>query len=123
MAKEMAAEYLKLSTAPDLAVFRTRVGLTVLDLSPPPLRTEVARRLVVDALRSADGYVSRDVLAHPACSIEMAAGEQRQLAEAVTAAGLGSPGGMETELRRTLLAAVEVSATVVEQHLATRHEA
>ncbi|WP_037896373.1 hypothetical protein [Streptomyces sp. NRRL S-920] len=122
VAKEMAAEYLKLSTAPGLAVFRTRVGLTVLDLSPPSLRTEVARRLVVDALRSGDGYVAREVLAHSACSVEMAEGDRRQLAEAVAAAGLGGTGGMGREMKRSLLAAVEVSTTVVEQHLATRHE-
>ncbi|MER7407901.1 hypothetical protein ABT373_36900 [Streptomyces sp. NPDC000070] len=119
-AKKMAAEYLNLDTGSELAVFRTRVGLTVLDLSLRPSSAEVARRLVNDAVRFGDGYVARDVLAHAACSREMTAGEQRRLNEAVASAGLGC-GTIPHELERDLLEAVEVSTRAVEQHLVVRH--
>ncbi|MGC5042482.1 hypothetical protein ACLQ16_04095 [Streptomyces albidoflavus] len=118
--EKMAAEYLNLSATADLAVFRTRVGLTVLDLSSPPTRAGVARRLVDDALHSGDGYVARDVLAHSVCYDEMTGGEQRRLGEAVASAGLGR-GSLEAELKRSLLEAVEVSARAVERHLGARH--
>ncbi|WP_409467855.1 hypothetical protein [Streptomyces sp. HC307] len=118
--EEMTAQYLNLDAGPELAVFRTRVGLAVLELSPRAGRAEVARRLVNDAVRFGDGYVARDVLAHAACSTEMTAGEQRALTDAVAAAGLGC-GTMPHQLERDLLNAVEVSATAVEQHLAVRH--
>ncbi|MEV0636432.1 hypothetical protein AB0I77_15970 [Streptomyces sp. NPDC050619] len=118
--EKMAAEYLSLDTASELAVFRTRVGLTALDLSPHSSQAEVARRLVNDAVRFGDGYVARDVLSHAACSAEMTAGEQRRLTEAVASAGLGC-GEMPHMLERDLLDAVEVSTTAVMQHLVGQH--
>ncbi|MEV5338327.1 hypothetical protein AB0K93_07550 [Streptomyces sp. NPDC052676] len=118
--KKMAAEYLNLSTAPDLAVFRTRIGLTVLDLSSPSIDTAVTQRLLGDALRSGDGYVARDVLAHRACTDAMAEGVRRQLVEVVAAAGLAD-GSLKADLKRALLVAVEASAKTVERRLGVRH--
>lgn len=117
---EMTSKFLSLDAASELAVFRTRVGLTVLDLSPHSSQAEVARHLVNDAVRLGDGYVARDVLSHGACSREMTAGEQRMLTAAVASAGLGR-GVMPHKLERDLLDAVEVSTTAAMQRLAGQH--
>ena len=117
-AVKMATDYLDLDVAPELVVFRARLGLTVLGLSTTN-RAEVARRLVNEATRSQDGYVARDVLANAVCAREMTACERRQLADAVTAAGLDQ-GSIPPDLQQSLLDAVEVSASAVEKHLAVR---
>ncbi|MFC9914994.1 hypothetical protein [Streptomyces sp. NPDC127197] len=119
-AEKMAVEYLNLQAGTELAVFRTRVGLTVLDLSPRSSQAEVARRLVNDAVHLADGYVARDIIAHRACSREMTAEEHSRLTEAVASAGLGR-GAIPHQLECDLLDAVELSATAAERHLAVRH--
>ncbi|MET9550053.1 hypothetical protein ABZY36_32800 [Streptomyces sp. NPDC006627] len=66
-AATMVEHCLALDVAPDLAVFRSRVGLAVLDLSPRPQQAVVSRRLIDEAITYWDGYVARDVLAHVVC--------------------------------------------------------
>ncbi|WP_329529387.1 hypothetical protein [Streptomyces sp. NBC_01462] len=111
--------YLALDRTPELAVFRTRLGLAVLDLSPQPWKAETARRLTREATMNADGYVARDVLAHPACRQEMTRDEYRALSAAVSSAGLGQR-YIPTRLERALLDATSISQDVWERYFACR---
>ncbi|AXG77085.1 hypothetical protein [Streptomyces paludis] len=117
--ESMVEHYLALGTTPGLAVFRSRVGLAVLDLSPRPQQAEVLRRLVHEATAYGDGYVARDVLAHPRCREQTDQDEIRTLSAAVASAGLGR-GRMPAPLERDLADAVAVSLGVTARHLAGR---
>ncbi|MFF8481880.1 hypothetical protein [Streptomyces antibioticus] len=114
--KNMVRQYLALDTNPELAVFRTRVGLTVLDLSPHGRQPEVLRRLTHEAVESGDGYVARDILAHPMCRRGISPDEHRALSAAVASAGLGT-GYMPSPLERALQDAASVSVSVWECNL------
>ncbi|PZT76065.1 MULTISPECIES: hypothetical protein [unclassified Streptomyces] len=113
-ASKAAAEYLNLEATSELVVFRTRVGLTVLDLCPDTGRAEIARRLVRDAVASGDGYVAREVLAHTVCPERMSERDRCLLSEAVSTAGLGG-GSMPSALKRKLLDAVQVGGAAAER--------
>ncbi|WP_381805215.1 hypothetical protein [Streptomyces niveus] len=92
--------YLGLDSVRELAVFRTRVGLTVLDLSELGHPAEVVCRLIRGAVTYEDGYVARDVLSHAACREQTNRSERRTLSAAVGSAGLGL-GQMPSRLRPT----------------------
>ncbi|MFJ2247475.1 hypothetical protein ACIQ9I_02945 [Streptomyces sp. NPDC094461] len=115
----MVGHYMALDTAPELAVFRARVGLAVLDLSPRPQQVEAFRRLMHEATTHGDGYVARDILAHPVCREQMNQDEICTLSAAVASAGLGQ-GRMPAPLEQELADAVSVSLGVTERHLAGR---
>ncbi|MFD4986457.1 hypothetical protein [Streptomyces sp. NPDC058374] len=115
-AQKTVKHYLELDEAPELAVFRSRVGLAVLDLSPHTRRAEVLLRLTHEAATSRDGYVARDLLAHPVCRQEMSHDEHQSLTIAVASAGLGL-GHIPAPLERELLDAVTASANVTERHV------
>ncbi|MGW8552838.1 hypothetical protein [Streptomyces tubercidicus] len=115
----MVKTYLALDTAPELAVFRSRVGLAVLDLSPHSQQPEALRRLTREATTYGDGYVARDVLAHPVCREQMDQNDLRSLSTTVASAGLGQ-GTIPVPLKQDLLDAVAVSSGVTERHLARR---
>ncbi|BDM67518.1 hypothetical protein HEK616_10050 [Streptomyces nigrescens] len=115
----MVKHYLALDAAPELAVFRCRVGLAVLDLSPRTRQAAALSRLTHEATTYGDGYVARDVLAHPVCRDEMSRDELGTLSAAVASAGLGQ-GHIPAPLEQNLLDAVTVSAGVTERHLTQR---
>ncbi|MFI6699930.1 hypothetical protein ACIBJC_13290 [Streptomyces sp. NPDC050509] len=115
----MVEHYLALDTAPELAVFRSRVGLAVLDLSPRPQQAEAFRRLRHEATTYGDGYVARDILAHPMCREQMDRDEICTLSAAVASAGLGQ-GRIPAPLEQDLSDAVAISIGVTERHLARR---
>ncbi|MEU5547448.1 hypothetical protein AB0G85_34635 [Streptomyces sioyaensis] len=115
--RKMVKHYLELDAAPELAVFRSRVGLVILDLSPRTSRqAEAFLRLTHDATTTGDGYVARDLLAHPVCRQEMSHDEHRSLSAAVASAGLGQ-GHIPAPLKSSLLDAVTASANVTERHV------
>ncbi|MGW7069445.1 hypothetical protein ACWGII_34150 [Streptomyces sp. NPDC054855] len=117
--ESMITRYLTLDTPPELAVFRTRLGLAVLDLSPRFQQAEALSRLTREAATSGDAYVARDVLAHPVCFQEMSLYERRTLSVAVASAGLGQghiPDGLEQDLQN----AASASVAVCERHSAYR---
>ncbi|WP_432008815.1 hypothetical protein [Streptomyces bacillaris] len=120
-APKAAAEYLRLEADPELIVFRTRIGLTVLDLCSGTARAEIARRLVHDAVNSGDGYVAREALAHTICSEQMSGRDHRLLSEAVSSAGLGR-GSMPSEPKRKLLEAAATASAVAERVVRVVHE-
>ncbi|MFE3121201.1 hypothetical protein [Streptomyces niveus] len=111
----MVKHYLALDAAPELAVFRTRLGLAVLDLSSRTHRGEALRRLTHEATTNGDGYIARDVLAHPMCREELSHDELVTLSTAVASAGLGQ-GRIPTHLEQDLWDATSVSTDVWERH-------
>ncbi|MFD4767172.1 hypothetical protein [Streptomyces niveus] len=111
----MVKHYLALDASSELAVFRTRLGLAVLDLSSRTHRGEALRRLTHEATTNGDGYVARDVLAHPVCREELSHDELVTLSTAVASAGLGQ-GRIPTHLEQDLRDATSVSTDVWERH-------
>ncbi|MER5386371.1 hypothetical protein ABT040_40085 [Streptomyces sp. NPDC002688] len=118
----MVQHYLAVDTVPELAVFRSRVGLVLLDLSPQTRREEALRRLTHEATTHAAGYVARDVLAHPVCREGLSHDERRKLSAAVASAGLGQ-GHISEPLVQALRDAASVSADVWERQPELREPA
>ncbi|MCX4480920.1 hypothetical protein OOK44_31550 [Streptomyces cellulosae] len=116
---KMVHHYLALDPAPELAVFRSRVGLVLLDLSPETRQAEAARHLTCEATAQADGYVARDILAHPVCREGLSQDEHRRLAAAVASAGLGQ-GNIPEPLAQALRHASAVAADIWERHASRR---
>ncbi|MGH3800268.1 MAG: hypothetical protein ACRDTD_09080 [Pseudonocardiaceae bacterium] len=107
----MVEHYLGLEPVPELIVFRTRLGLTVLDLAggvEQPSAAQVTTRLVGEAVAAGDGYAARDVLTHDGCRARLTGAEKRALSAAMQSSGLGSD-ALPTHLTADLLTAVEIS--------------
>jgi hypothetical protein len=74
---------------PMTAAFRTRVGLTALDLAsiqPTPYDSRL-RAALLD-LAASDAYAARDILGHEAMRSQMTRQQDRELSSVLTAAGL-----------------------------------
>jgi hypothetical protein len=113
-------QYLKLEPAPELIVFRTRLGLTVIDLAgdlEQPSAARAAARLVTEAVTARDGYAARDVLAHEECRAHLTSTQERTLSVTLRASGLGS-GVMPEDLMADLRVAVKTSEKTTERNLA-----
>ncbi|GGL36167.1 hypothetical protein GCM10010095_21750 [Streptomyces anthocyanicus] len=119
---KMVQHYLALDSAPELAVFRSRVGLVVLDLSPKTRQAEPMRRLTSEATTQADGYLAGDVLAHPVCREGLNQDERKTLSATVASAGLGQ-GNIPEPLAQALRDASAVAAGVWERHADRRANA
>ncbi|MFD7735203.1 hypothetical protein ACFV6F_33080 [Kitasatospora phosalacinea] len=98
-----------------LAVFTTRLALTVLDATAPdsPAARNLARAAADRTDESGDGYALRDLLAHPAVHSALAPGRTTTLERALTAHALAS-GTMPAIIRKRLDAAVDSAAVVLE---------
>ncbi|XVV33010.1 hypothetical protein ACQPXT_01335 [Streptomyces sp. CA-100214] len=116
---KMVQCYLALDMAPELAVFRSRVGLAVLDLSPEIRQAEALHRLTREATTHPDGYTARDVLAHPVCREKLSQDERGTLSTAVASAGLGR-GTMPEPLAQALEEASALAADVWQRHASLR---
>lgn len=120
----MAEHYLGSGPVPGLTVFRTRLGLTVLDLANEAghhRAAEARTRLISETLSASDGYAARDILASQASSARLTGDEQRALSEFVRSAGLGT-GTMPPELLAGLLSAAETCEATVEKHARTQKD-
>jgi hypothetical protein len=99
----------------DLVVFRTRLTLAAIDLTPTRAHAaELLEAVHADPAIYTDGYAARDVLTHPT-SNQMTPSSRFQLEGALAAAGLDNsvqPG----QLRRLLDIAC-ASHTITSQHL------
>ena len=117
----MVEHYLGLEPARELVVFRTRLGLTMIELAggvEQPHTAKAAARLVHEVVASGDGYAARDVLAHDGCRAHLTGSEKRALSAVVQTSGLergAIPGYLMTDLR----AAVMTSETVTARNLVT----
>lgn len=89
--------YLALDDAPAQVVFRTRLGLTILDLADGKPHPRLAPAIQTDALWAKDAYAARDILAHPVCASLISAQAHDTLTRLLDASGLGS-GTMPPEI-------------------------
>lgn len=94
-----------------LSVFRTRLILTTLDLSPDISTTVAADlidRLATEVIQEQDANAARDLLNHPAIDPE----DHKLLRQMISASGLGL-GQLPEPARRTLSSALNLAATVI----------
>jgi len=109
----LADRYLVLGGAPQQIVFRTRLGLAILDLADGQPDPRLAPAIEADVLRANDAYAARDVLAHPASASLISPSGHDALSTLLNASGLGS-GTMPPEL----LDALTATTTTAEASLA-----
>jgi hypothetical protein len=117
----MIDRYLDTGPAPGYGVFRARLGLAVVDLASAARHGEASHvhaHLIRETLDAGDGYTARDVLADDGCKMQLTRAQQGTLISAVQSAGLGL-GAIPAPQMADLLAAVKLSATVLERSLCT----
>jgi hypothetical protein len=118
----MADRYLDLEPSPELLVFRTRLGLAVIDLAGgtgQPGTVQIAARLVDEAVTAADGYAAQDLLTHDKCRARLTSPQKQAQTATVQSSGL-SNSTIPAHLMTDLLAAVETSETATARSLAAR---
>jgi hypothetical protein len=89
--------YLALDEAPGQAVFRTRLGLAILDLTDDRSTPRLVHAIETDVLQTQDAYAAREVLAHTPCASLIPASTIEALTGLVDASGLGTA-AIPTEL-------------------------
>ncbi|WP_329128251.1 hypothetical protein [Streptomyces sp. NBC_01465] len=107
--------FLNRPDAPGMAVFDTRLGLTLLDVAGSP--EDPAARLVVAnlyrrAVRTTDGYVAREAFTYPLFSVLATGQEQNACRALLHACGLES-GTLPEYLSELLAAALITSHGVI----------
>lgn len=104
---------------PTTAVFRARIGLTVLDLTAdqPARHAHHLRTAVID-VASSDAYAARDILRHHATRSQITDQEEQALTAVLTVAGLGA-GNLPATHKDTLTAAVRTAEDRLRVLLAT----
>ncbi|MFC8716566.1 hypothetical protein [Kitasatospora sp. NPDC057198] len=115
-AAEHAADlWTALEPGDGLAVFTTRLALTVLDATEPatPAACHLVRSAVIRTGESGDGYALRDLLAHPAVRSTLDEDRAGALEQALAACALGSR-SLPERARKPLDAAVDSAAQVLE---------
>lgn len=104
------------ASAPGLAVFHTRLGLSFIDAigtADDPSVHQVALDLIDHATATRDGYVARDVLAHNGCCELLTDSQAREMSDLVDTCALGSgtlPAPLLADLTTALACAEEVMA-------------
>lgn len=115
-ASEMLDRYRRLDhAASGLVVFRTRLGLSVVEAIGGARSAEgraVATTVIIRAVASDDGYAARDVLTHPACSGMLQNDQTLALSTTVRASGLGLQ-RLPEQLGADLAAALSRSELVI----------
>jgi hypothetical protein len=100
--------------APGLAVFRTRLVLTALDLIsdlPPTIAASLIERLVTDVRHDQDANPARELLNHPAVGAE----HRETLRQLIGASGLDL-GELPDSAHHTLSSALDLAGTVIGIH-------
>ncbi|NRQ30636.1 hypothetical protein HII36_02105 [Nonomuraea sp. NN258] len=119
MAVEVQRQFLELDATPELLVFRTRLGLAIVDLTVDTTWFSAKRvfvSLISDVLASANGYVAQDVLAHHRSRHLLSLAEQHELISVVQQAGLGLS-AIPASVMSDIFSAVKVSETAIEARL------
>lgn len=118
----MLDRYHRLEPADGLAVFHTRLGLTVIDASggsKHPAARDIASDLVRTAIRTRDGYTARELLIHHQRSSILTTPQNRELTDILHICALGA-GALPPVLHDDLAAALNTSETVLARKLARR---
>jgi hypothetical protein len=89
-ANAMADSFLALSGEAAEVVFRTRLGLAVLDLAIARDQAPLAHAIHADVNRSQDAYAAREILAHPGCASLIPTSAIGALEQLVDASGLAA---------------------------------
>ncbi|MGH3798677.1 MAG: hypothetical protein ACRDTD_00815 [Pseudonocardiaceae bacterium] len=90
-AAAMVRAYLRLEPSPEHLLFRTRLGLCVIDLAADAHQagtSQVIARVIREAVAGADTYSASDVLSHELCRSSMAKADEDTLADIVELSGL-----------------------------------
>ncbi|QKZ20371.1 hypothetical protein [Streptomyces chartreusis] len=119
MTEQVTNAYISLHPNPELAVFQTRVGLTALTLVNEQGRERIARHLVLNAVQGADGYVAKDLVEDPTCTVVMTERQHDSLIASIAAAGLAT-GRIPLHLERLLLEAADAATTAIATYVAVR---
>jgi len=109
----MLDSYQQLVPAPHLAVFHTRLGLSVIDAAggvEHPAARGIACSLINHAAR--DGYAAREVLAHPGCAASLSSEQARTLTRLLDRCALGHQ-NLPARLAAGLSAALGASEKVI----------
>jgi len=109
--------YRQIPDPPELVTFRTRLGLSILDLTTAIDMAERALILIdlaARALASRDGYAARELLSHPACGDLLPASVLSDVAGLVRACGFDS-GELSSHLLQDLHDALDIAAEVIDQ--------
>ncbi len=117
-ATAMVRAYLRLEPSREHLVFRTRLGLCVIDLAAEARRagtSQVIARVIRAAV--ADAYSASDVLSHELCRSSMAQAEEDALAAIVELSGLRR-GTMPANLLDDLMTSARTSEAQLAQVLA-----
>jgi hypothetical protein len=113
--------YRQVAGLPELVTFRTRLGLSILDLTTAlstAERTTILSDLAGQALTSRDGYAARELLSHPACGDLLPASVVADVAGLVRACGLDS-GDLSSHLLHDIHDALDIAAEVIDQPAAS----
>lgn len=110
--------YRQLTLAPEVAVFRTRLGLSIIDAAgiEHPHARDIATSLIRYVVTSRDGYLARDILTHDGCAALLSDSQASDLAMILDASGLGR-GEIPANLHAKLSAALTTSAVVLSRVL------
>jgi hypothetical protein len=111
----MLGAYSSLPDTAELAVFSTRLGLTVIEAAggtrDPDVRG-IASLLISRVIDGRDGYAARDVLNHQGCQSVLTVPEARELAWITCLCALDQ-GNLPAELRMRLEAALDSSEKLI----------
>jgi hypothetical protein len=123
--KTVTREYLNLASAdtPELVVFTTRLGLTVIDASGGPAYGPVrvvAQRLITRVIGLQDGYAARELLAHPGCGAVLTTEDQEALTRLTDLCALGS-GHIPDQVQDQITGALGVAAENISRHVGSQH--
>jgi len=115
----MLDAYRQFSPAPHLAVFCTRLGLSVIDAAGGagrPPANGIAHSLINQVAASRDGYAAREVLAHNGCTAILTDDQARELAKILDHCALGHQ-KLPGELEAGLSVALDTSEKVISRAL------
>ncbi len=123
----MVSTYLRLEPAPEHLLFRTRLGLCVIDLSVtdlapgahPASTPQVIARVIREAVAGADAYSASDVLAHQLCRSNMTKTDENALVDIVGSSRIRR-GTMPVNLLDDLKISAKTSGTQLVQVLTRR---
>jgi hypothetical protein len=113
LAATLARGFAAADPIPGYAVYRARLGLTVVTLAcglDPAAAGDVTRAVAAEAIASADGNATREVLTHPDAGTWLPSSQRQSLRGILDAAGLGA-GSIPEPLYRKLLTAAAAAET------------
>lgn len=105
-------QYRALDHPAELAVFHTRLGLSVIDVTKEEAARLLTTHLVEQTMHDADGYAARDVLAHPTCVAYMTYQQSHHLRRTVEGCALDH-GAIPPDLSADLASALDTSEAVL----------